>query len=274
MELYRESADYIRRFVRQAPRAGIILGSGLGDLADAIESPVVIPYESVPHFCSATAMGHKGNLIAGNIGGKPVVAMQGRFHYYEGYTMQQVTWPVRVMHLLGVRFLFVSNAAGGINPCLRRGDFMIIRDHINLMPNPLIGANIDDFGPRFPDMTRPYDPALIALAESTAARLGISLRKGVYIGGTGPSYETPAEYAFFGKIGADAVGMSTVPEVIVARHCGMRVFGVSVIANEGFDFSGDFENDGQDVLDAVASTTSKLSLLFKEMIVQLLDKRP
>ena len=269
MQPYIEAAQFLQQKFPHKPLIGIVLGSGLGKLANAIEHPVSIPYKEIPHFAQSTAMGHKGNLIFGRLGGKTVLAMQGRFHYYEGYTMQQVTFPIRVMALLGIQYLFVSNAAGGINRAYKVGDLMLIHDHINLMPNPLIGPNLDEFGPRFPDMTRPYDPALMQKAESSAASLGIALHKGVYFGGTGPTYETPAEYAFFGKAGGDAVGMSTVPEVIVARHCGIRVFGVSVITNEAHDFADDFVNDGQEVIIAADRAADRLSLLFIKLIESL-----
>ena len=269
MQPYHEAAQFLQQKNIEKPMIGIVLGSGLGKLADAVENPIIVPYKEIPHFAQSTAMGHKGNLIFGHLGGKPVVAMQGRFHYYEGYSMQQVTFPIRVMALLGVQYLFVSNAAGGINREYKVGDLMIIRDHINFMPNPLIGPNMDEFGPRFPDMTRPYDLSLIQKAESCAATLGISLRKGVYFGGTGPTYETPSEYAFFGKAGGDAVGMSTVPEVIVARHCGIRVFGVSVITNEANDLTDDYVNDGQDVIIAADRAADRLCLLFTKVIESL-----
>ena len=216
-----QAAEYLMtRLEGFRPTVGIVLGSGLGKLADHIEDPVVIPYKDVPEFPVSTAIGHKGNFIAGRLGGKDVIAMQGRLHYYEGYTMDLVTLPIRVMIRAGIKYLFVSNAAGGVNYDFHIGDLMVIRDHINLLPNPLIGPNIDEFGPRFPDMTRPYDLGLIAKAEEIAAESGIKLKKGVYIAGTGPSYETPAEYKYFRLIGADAVGMSTIPEVIVARYSG------------------------------------------------------
>lgn len=264
---YREAAAFIASQVApREPQTAIILGSGLGALADEIENPVVIPYNTIPHFVHSTAAGHKGNLICGLLGGKPVLAMQGRFHYYEGYTMQQVTFPVRVMKLLGIRNLFVSNAAGGINTGYRIGDLMIIRDHINMLPNPLIGPNVEAFGPRFPDMTRAYDRDFIRRAEEIAAANDIPLHKGVYVGLTGPSYETPAEYAFYAKGGGDAIGMSTVPEVIVARHCGLRVFGMSVITNEGYHFADDFVNDGDDVIRAANAAAHKMTLLFRSLI--------
>ena len=192
--------------------------------------------------------------------------MQGRFHYYEGYTMQQVTFPVRVMKLLGVQHLLVSNAAGGINPSFKLGDLMIIRDHVNMLPNPLIGPNNADFGTRFPDMTRAYDREWIQRMEEVASDLAIPVKKGVYVGLTGPSFETPAEYAFYGKVGGDAIGMSTVPEVIVARHAGMRVFGMSVITNEGYHFADDFVNDGADVIKAANKAAAIMTQLFTELI--------
>ena len=266
---YREAADYLSTKIYGQPETAIILGSGLGAMADLIEQAVVIPYRDIPHFMSSTATGHKGNLICGMLGGKTVLAMQGRFHYYEGYTMQQVTFPVRVMKLLGVKNLLVSNAAGGVNHSFKAGDLMIISDHINMMPNPLIGKNDDSFGTRFPDMTRAYDRELIRLMEEIAATHHIPLKKGVYIGLTGPTYETPAEYMFCGKVGADAVGMSTVPEVIVARHAGLRVLGMSVITNEGHHFADDFVNAGDDVVMAANRAAGKMTLLFKELIAKI-----
>ncbi len=265
-----QAASFIlKRIDGKRPLAGIVLGSGLGMLADNIENQIVIPYNEIPNFAQSTAIGHKGNFIAGYIEGKFVVAMQGRFHYYEGYGMDQVTLPVRVMKVLGIETLFVSNAAGGVNPDFKVGDLMIINDHINLMPNPLIGKNLDSFGPRFPDMTRPYDLKLIEIAEKICEKSSIKYHKGVYLGGTGPTYETPAEYSFFRKIGADAVGMSTVPEVIVARHSSIRVFGVSVITNEAYSFADDFINDGDDVVVAANQAADRMNLLITEMITQL-----
>jgi len=249
------------------PQAGIVLGSGLGRLADSIQDQLVIPYRDIPGFPVSTATGHKGNFIIGTLGGKTVMAMQGRIHYYEGYGMESVVLPIRVMIGMGIRNLFVSNAAGGINFNLHIGDLMIIKDHINLLPNPLIGPNLDSEGPRFPDMTRPYDPSLIKLAEDLAAQMGIEVKKGVYIGDTGPSYETPAEYKFYRTIGADAVGMSTVPEVIVARHAGIPVFGMSVITNEAHDdYDEHYENDGEDVVKAANSAADKMTSLFRKII--------
>ena len=263
---YQEAAAYLANRLQRQPKIAIILGSGLGTLADQIEDQIVVPYVEIPHFVRSTATGHKGNFICGRLGGKEVLAMQGRFHYYEGYTMQQVTFPVRVMKLLGVQSLLVSNAAGGINPSLKLGDLMIIRDHINMLPNPLIGPNNADFGTRFPDMTRAYDREWIQRMEEIAADLAIPVKKGVYVGLTGPSFETPAEYAFYGKVGGDAIGMSTVPEVIVARHAGMRVFGMSVITNEGYHFADDFVNDGADVIKAANKAAAIMTQLFTELI--------
>ena len=258
------------RIGERTPVAGIVLGSGLGKLAEKIADPVVIPYKTVPGFPEATAIGHKGNFIAGELGGKFVIAMQGRFHYYEGYPMELVTLPIRVMKVLGISALFVSNAAGGVNYDYKVGDMMIIRDHINLLPNPLIGKNMQDFGPRFPDMTRPYDQNLIKRAEIIASQMGLKLRKGVYLAGTGPSYETPAEYKFFRLAGADAVGMSTIPEVIVARHSSIPVFGMSVITNEAHDdYADDYVNDGDDVVAAADAAADRMTLLFSKMIESL-----
>ena len=218
----------------------------------------------------STAVGHKGNFIVGELGGKTVIAMQGRIHYYEGYGMDKVVLPIRVMIGVGIKTLIVSNAAGGTNLAYHVGDLMIIRDHINLLPNPLIGPNFDDFGPRFPDMTRPYDPALIRLAVRLGEELGIKLHRGVYVGGTGPSYETPAEYKYFRTIGADAVGMSTIPEVIVARHAGVPVFGISVITNEAHDdYAEDFVNDGEDVVKAANAAAERMTRLITKMIENL-----
>ena len=265
------AADYVRkRLEGRTPFAGIILGSGLGKLAGKIQDPITIPYKDIPGFPVSTAIGHAGNFIAGTLGGKFVLAMQGRFHYYEGYQMWQVTLPVRVMKVLGISYLFVSNAAGGTDPSFNVGDLMIIRDHINLQPNPLIGPNLEDFGPRFPDMTRPYDPRLIAMAEEIAAREGIALRKGVYLSCTGPCYETPAEYRFFRRAGADAVGMSTTPEVIVARHSDIPVYGMSVITDVAHDTEDEtYVTDGEAIVRAANAAADKMSLLFERIIESL-----
>jgi len=268
-QYYREAADYLANSIKGSPETAVILGSGLGSLADHIKDATIVPYSIIPHFVRSTAIGHKGNFICGKLGDKYVLAMQGRFHYYEGYTMQQVTFPIRVMKLLGIKNLLVSNAAGGINNTYKVGDLMIIRDHINMMPNPLIGPNNDFFGTRFPDMTRAYDRDYIRIAEEIAASHKIPLKKGVYVGLTGPSYETPSEYAFYGKAGGDAIGMSTVPEVIVARHAGIRVFGMSVITNEGYHFADDFINSETDVIAAADRATAVMTILFAELISKM-----
>ncbi|KGN70003.1 purine nucleoside phosphorylase [Porphyromonas sp. COT-239 OH1446] len=266
---YHEAASYLASRIPKETKTAIILGSGLGNLAEMLKDSTVIPYTQIPHFAHSTAVGHKGNLISGTLGGVPVLAMQGRFHYYEGYSMEQVTLPVRVMKLLGIENLLVSNAAGGINTSFKVGDLMIIRDHINNMPNPLIGPNMEMFGPRFPDMTRAYDREFITKAKAITQELGIPVKEGVYVGLTGPSYETPAEYLFWGKVGGDAIGMSTVPEVIVARHAGIRVFGMSVITNEGYHFADDFVNDAQDVIDAANAASERMGRIFSELVRQL-----
>ena len=215
VEKIMNAAEYIAAKLNgRKPFAGIVLGSGLGKLADRISDATVIPYKEIPGFPVSTAVGHKGNFIAGELGGKFVVAMQGRFHYYEGYTMDMVTLPIRVMKVLGIQYLFVSNAAGGVNYDFKVGDLMAITDHISHLPNPLIGPNMEEFGPRFPDMTRPYDKKLRMAAFEIAARLGYELKSGVYFASTGPTYETPAEYKYYRLIGADAVGMSTMPMIM------------------------------------------------------------
>lgn len=230
----KETADYIRAKVSEMPDTAIILGTGLGALVDHIDDKKYIPYSEIPNFPVSTVEGHSGNLIFGRLGNKPVMAMQGRFHYYEGYDMKEVTFPVRVMKELGIETLFVSNAAGGMNKEFRVGDIMFITDHINLFPeNPLRGKNDNRLGPRFPAMTEAYSHRLIKLADEIAAEKQIRVMHGVYVGTPGPTFETPAEYEYFRVIGGDAVGMSTVPEVIVANHAGMRVFGLSVITDLG-----------------------------------------
>ena len=258
------------RIQDRKPEIGIVLGSGLGKLADYIEDPLVIPYRSIPGFPVSTAVGHKGNFILGKLGGRSVIAMQGRIHFYEGYGMHQVVLPIRVMIHLGIQYLFVSNAAGGTNLGFNVGDLMVIKDHINLLPNPLIGPNMDEFGPRFPDMTRPYDPALIRKAEELAQKEGITLQKGVYVAITGPSYETPAEYRYFRAIGADAVGMSTTPEVIVARHSGLPVFGMSVITDVAHATDDeDYVTDGEAIVKAADAAADRMTQLFKKLIASL-----
>jgi len=269
----RKAAEYVQGVLSDfnlKPVVGIVLGSGLGKLAEKIKDPVTIPYKEIPGFPVSTAIGHKGNFIVGELAGKTVIAMQGRIHYYEGYTMDQVTLPIRVMKVLGIQYLFVSNAAGGINYDFKVGDLMIITDHINQLPNPLVGPNLDEFGPRFPDMTRPYDKKLIAKAKEIAKEMNITLKEGVYYGGTGPTYETPAEYKYIRIIGGDATGMSTIPEVIVARHSDIPVFGMSVITNEAHDdYAEDYVNDGDDVVKAAGEAADKMSELFARIIATL-----
>ncbi|MEZ3465337.1 purine-nucleoside phosphorylase [Muribaculum intestinale] len=233
----KETAEYIRgRVSTPIPTTAIILGTGLGALVDSIADKQYIPYNEIPNFPVSTVEGHSGNLIFGRLGDRPVMAMQGRFHFYEGYDMKTVTFPIRVMHELGIKTLFVSNAAGGMNPEFEIGDIMIITDHINLFPeHPLRGKNYEEWGPRFPDMSEAYSQRLIAHAIDIAKEKGIRVMHGVYVGTQGPTFETPAEYRYFHIIGGDAVGMSTVPEVIVARHMGIEVFGVSVITDLGVE---------------------------------------
>lgn len=266
-----EAAGYIRKIAGDInPEVGIILGSGLGRLADDISDAVIIPYRDIPNFPVSTATGHKGNFIIGKLGGRSVIAMQGRFHFYEGYDMEKIALPVRTMKLLGIEYLLVSNAAGSCNPDIKRGDLMIIRDHINTIPNPLIGKNMDEFGTRFPDMTCAYDPELRKMALEAASEMGLTIRQGVYFATTGPSYETPAEVRFFRTVGADAIGMSTVPEVIVARHCGLKVFGMSVITNESnTDNVGTNLNDGDDVVKEADIAAVKMTGLFTRIISRL-----
>lgn len=231
-EQLERAAAHVRTRARTTPRIAIILGSGLGALADQIDAEVKVPYGEIPGFPRSTVEGHAGRLILGRLEGKPVVAMQGRVHFYEGYTLAEVVFPVRVMRTLGAEVLVVSNAAGGINRQWHRGDLMIIADHINFFgTNPLYGPNDPGIGPRFPDMSQSYDPALVTLAERAALAEGILIRKGVYVGVSGPNFETPAELRMLGRWGADAVGMSTVPEVIAARHMGMRVVGITAITD-------------------------------------------
>ena len=238
LEKIKETALFLSERVNNMPKTAIILGSGLGALVDHIDNKIVIPYSQIPNMPVSTVQGHSGNLIFGDLNGKRVIAMQGRFHYYEGYDMKTVTFPVRVFRALGVDTLYVSNAAGGMNKDFRVGDIMTITDQINLFPeNPLRGKNYEELGPRFPAMTEAYDHELIRKADEIAKRLGIRLMHGVYVGTTGPTFETPAEYEYFRVIGGDAVGMSTVPEVLVANHMGMLVAGISCLTNKGAGLS-------------------------------------
>ena len=235
LERIQETASYLKSKMKTQPETAIILGTGLGSLVNEITDKYEISYESIPNFPVSTVEGHSGKLIFGKLGNKEILAMQGRFHFYEGYAMTEVTFPVRVMRELGIKTLFVSNAAGGMNPDFEIGDLMIITDHINFFPeHPLRGKNIP-YGPRFPDMSEAYSKEIIRKANEIATEKGIKVQHGIYIGTQGPTYETPAEYKMFRILGADAVGMSTVPEVIVANHCGIQVFGISVITDLGVE---------------------------------------
>lgn len=269
MQQLKETVAYIKGLVSTPASIGIILGSGLGNLANEIKSEKEISYNDIPHFPVSTVEGHKGRLIFGELGGKKVWVMAGRFHYYEGYTPAQVAYPVRVMRLLGVDTLLLSNAAGGVNTDFRIGDLMIINDHISLFTeNPLLGKNDDELGTRFPDMSEPYSKALIARAQEIAAKNGISLKQGVYTGVTGPTFETRAEYKLIHLVGGDAVGMSTVQETIAAIHSGMKVFAMSVITDIGIR---EEENTitHEEVLQAAKDAEPKLTLLFTELVKAL-----
>jgi purine-nucleoside phosphorylase len=267
-----EAIKFLRTKTSATPSIGIILGTGLGALAKEIKADAVIDYSDIPHFPLSTVESHHGKLIFGTLGGKSVVAMQGRFHYYEGYTMQQITFPVRVMSAkggLGVDTLLVSNAAGGMNPLFSRGDIMLITDHINLLgDNPLIGPNDDELGPRFPDMSEPYNKNLIALAEKIARESKITVRKGVFVAVTGPNLETRSEYRFLRGIGADVVGMSTVPECIVAVHMSMRVLGFSIVTDECFP---DTLKPAklEEIVATAMQAEPKLTAIMKEVVRQL-----
>ena len=266
LEKLQVTVSFIQSKITALPVAGIILGSGLGGLVDDIEITVALPYEEIPNFPVSTVKGHGGKLIFGRLSGKEVVMLSGRFHYYEGYSMQEVTFPVRVMKALGANLLMVSNAAGGMNSRYQVGDLMIIRDHINLMPeHPLRGRNDENIGPRFPDMTEPYAQDAIELARRIAIENHIDVHEGVYIGLQGPTFETKAEYRFLHVIGGDAVGMSTVPEVIVARHGGMKVFGMSVITDVGIREEMNIITH-EEVLEAATKAAPKMALLFREVL--------
>ncbi len=266
IEKIKQSADYIRSRVGFEPEVGIILGTGLGGLVEHIDIKHSLPYGEIPNFPLSTVEGHAGRLIFGMLGGKRVVAMQGRFHYYEGYAIEQVVFPVRVMKFLGIKYLFVSNASGGINSSFRVGDLMVITDHINLIPNVLIGKNYKELGTRFPDMNEPYSKRLTALATEIAAAENIKLQYGCYVGTTGPTFETPHEYGYFKTIGGDAAGMSTTPEVIAARHMGLPVFGISIITNAAF--SGQ-KSTHEEVQHEGAKAEKRMSALIVGMLNKL-----
>lgn len=269
IERLNETVEHLQNIIGTKPKVGIILGSGLGGLVDAVEIEHEIVYGDIPNFPLSTVKGHGGKLIFGKINGVDVVMLSGRFHYYEGYNMQEVTFPVRVMKMLGAEYLMVSNAAGGMHPDFEVGDLMIIEDHINIFPeHPLRGKNNESIGPRFPDMTEPYDLDLIAKVEAIAKEKDIKVHKGVYIGLQGPTFETKAEYRWLRTIGGDAVGMSTVPEVIVAKHMGMKVFGMSVITDLGIREEMN-EITHEEVLEAANAAAPIMAGLFKDLLIQL-----
>lgn len=268
VEKLKQTVTYIQGKISKQPKAGIVLGSGLGGLVDSLEVELAMPYEEIPNFPVSTVKGHGGKLLFGMLNGVYVVLLSGRFHYYEGYTMQEVTFPVRVMQQLGAELLMVSNAAGGMNPNFKVGDLMLINDHINLFPeHPLRGKNDEAIGPRFPDMTEPYELSLVEKAKVIAKNNDIQLHEGVYIGLQGPTFETRAEYRFLHIIGGDAVGMSTVPEVIVAKHAGMRVFGMSVITDIGIREEMNVITH-EEVLEAAKHAAPKMALVFKLLLAE------
>ena len=265
LERIQETAAFLRSKMHTQPETAIILGTGLGSLVNEITDKYEIGYETIPNFPVSTVEGHSGKLIFGKLGNKDIMAMQGRFHFYEGYAMTEVTFPIRVMRELGIQTLFVSNAAGGMNPAFEIGDLMIITDHINFFPeHPLRGKNIP-YGPRFPDMSEAYNKELIRKADAIATEKGIKVQHGIYIGTQGPTYETPAEYKMFRILGADAVGMSTVPEVIVANHCGIRVFGISVITDLGVE-GKIVEVTHEDVQKAADEAQPLMTTIMRELI--------
>lgn len=264
-----QTVAFLKDKIASRPKIAIVLGSGLGELIHHIQNKVEIAYDTIPNFPVSTVEGHSGKLIFGQLGGKEIMAMQGRFHYYEGYDMKKVTFPIRVMKAFGVETLFLSNAAGGMNPDFVVGDVMLITDHINLFPeHPLRGRNDSELGTRFPDMHEAYSKRLLKLATRIAADKGIAIQKGVYVGTQGPTFETPAEYRYFRIIGGDAVGMSTVPEVIVAKHGGMEVFAVSVITDMWYDGSP-VKVSHEEVLEAANSAQPKMTAIMTALIEQL-----
>lgn len=264
-----ETVEFIKEQTKLSPKTGVILGTGLGALVDEIETEKAIPYTDIPNFPVSTVEGHAGTLLFGHLAEQPVVCMQGRFHYYEGYSMQEITFPVRVMKMLGIELLVLSNASGGVNPGFKVGDVMIVTDHIDLVPdNPLRGPNIDELGPRFPDMSEPYDKAIIKQALEIARANDINVQTGVYTGLPGPTYETPAEYIFVRQIGSDAVGMSTVPEVITARHMGIPCFAMSVITDLGVPGKIEYITH-KEVQQVAEETQPKMTLIVKQLIATL-----
>lgn len=269
LQKIKATAEFIQNETKFDGKTAIILGSGLGNFANKIDAEKILKYEDIPNFPVSTVEGHSGQLIFGKYNGKSVIAMKGRFHYYEGYTMEEVTFPIKVFKQLGVEYLLVSNAAGGTNYSFEVGDLMMITDHISLFGvNPLIGKNEKELGPRFPDMSKAYNPELSEIARSYARSNNLKLNEGIYVGLTGPSFETPAEYRVLHTLGADAVGMSTVPEVIVANHMSMKVFGISVITNNGLAIPEE-GNQHTEVLDIATTSGPKLESIFGEIIKQV-----
>jgi len=272
LQQIREVAEAVRSRIKTSPRIGLILGSGLNSLANSVNNPQIIPFRDIPHWPLSTVMGHSGQLVVGQLEKQPVFVLQGRVHYYEGYSMSQVTLPVRVMQLLKIEILIVTNAAGGINPNFVPGDVMLITDHLNLAGmsglNPLIGSNLDEIGPRFPDMSQAYDRALAGFARDAARKESITLREGVYAGLSGPSFETPADLRFLRVAGADSVGMSTVPEVTVARHGGMRVLGFSGISNKA-NLDGSTITTHEEVMEAGRVITPKMEKIIRGVLRSL-----
>ncbi len=269
MQKFDEALSYLKAVYPYAPEIGIVLGSGLGNFIDDVEIEKEVSYDQIPHFPVSTVEGHKGKLIFGNLSGKKIVCMAGRFHFYEGYNTEQVVFPVRIMKLLGIKALLLSNAAGGVNPNFTVGDLMIITDHVSFfMENPLIGKNISGFGTRFPDMSEPYKKEFIQKARNIAKKLGIVLREGVYYGVTGPTYETHAEYKLIHALGGDAVGMSTVQECIVANHMGLPVFAMSVITDIGIR-EDETRITHEEVLQAARQAEPSFAAIFREMIAEI-----
>jgi purine-nucleoside phosphorylase len=269
MQKFDEALSYLKRVYPGIPEIGIVLGSGLGNFIDDVEIEKEVSYDQIPHFPVSTVEGHKGKLIFGNLSGKKIVCMAGRFHYYEGYDTEQVVFPVRIMKLLGINALLLSNAAGGVNPNFKVGDLMIITDHVSLfMKNPLIGKNISGFGTRFPDMSEPYKKEFIQKARNIAKKLGIVLREGIYYGVTGPTYETHAEYKLIHVLGGDAVGMSTVQECIVANHMGLPVFAMSVITDIGIR-EDETRITHEEVLQAARQAEPSFAAIFREMVAEI-----
>jgi purine-nucleoside phosphorylase len=262
----KETSSFISEKIKGKPEIGIVLGTGLGGLVNEINTKVTIPYSDIPNFPVSTVKGHKGQLIFGELGGKRVMAMQGRFHYYEGYSMKDITFPIRIFSHLGIKLLVLSNAAGGVNPAYNVGDIMFIKDHINLMgDNPLLGPNEEELGPRFPDMSEVYDKKVIRMASKIANQNNIHFQVGVYAAVSGPTFETPAEYKYIRTIGSDAVGMSTVPEAIVARHMDLPCFAVSVISDLGIE-GKIIEISHEDVIDAASMVEPKMTIIIKELL--------